>query len=225
MRIGSEAPKRRTHSSSRHESQGTCRDSATSNRHRRLVTSGRTRPKLWGAFSVLHSLCRTQNNAVWYNALPHKPPQGDQNLARQGHDHGLASTASVLGAGSKPPRQGAVLLVQKEPPCQLNHASSDSSIARTGQIEFTTATLHIRRVKQGSPSTHPILGDELRALRRLQREQEPKSPFVFTSERGAPFSTAGFARMVERAGREANLAFKAHPHMLRHACGYEQIGR
>jgi len=37
----------------------------------------------------------------------------------------------------------------------------------------------------GTPSTHPIVGDELRALRRLQREQEPKSPFVFTSERGA----------------------------------------
>ena len=85
---------------------------------------------------------------------------------------------------------------------------------------ISTATLHVRRVKQGTPSTHPILGDELRALRRLQREQEPKSPFVFTSERGAPFSTAGFARMVERAGREAKLAFKAHPHMLRHACGY-----
>ena len=91
---------------------------------------------------------------------------------------------------------------------------------RWDQVEFATATLHVRRVKQGTPSTHPILGDELRALRRLQREQEPKSPFLFTSERGAPFSTAGFARMVERAGREANLAFKAHPHMLRHACGY-----
>ena len=64
---------------------------------------------------------------------------------------------------------------------------------------------HVRRVKQGSPSTHPILGDELRSLRRLQREQEPKSPFVFTSERGAPFSTAGFARMIERAGAEANF--------------------
>ena len=91
---------------------------------------------------------------------------------------------------------------------------------RWAQVEFATATLHVRRVKQGTPSTHPILGDELRALRRLQREQEPKSPFVFTSERGAPFSTAGFARMVERAGREAKLAFKAHPHMLRHACGH-----
>jgi hypothetical protein len=42
--------------------------------------------------------------------------------------------------------------------------------------------------------------DELRALRRLQREQEPRSPFVLTSERGGPFTTAGFARMVERAG-------------------------
>jgi len=65
------------------------------------------------------------------------------------------------------------------------------------QVDFRTASLHVRRVKQGTPSTHPILGDELRALRRLQREQEPKSPFVFTSERGAPFTSAGFARMVD----------------------------
>jgi len=91
---------------------------------------------------------------------------------------------------------------------------------RWDQVEFKTAILHVRRVKQGTPSSHPILGEELRALRRLQREQEPKSPFVFTSERGAPFSTAGFARMIERAGVDAKLAFKAHPHMLRHACGY-----
>jgi type 1 fimbriae regulatory protein FimB/type 1 fimbriae regulatory protein FimE len=60
----------------------------------------------------------------------------------------------------------------------------------------------------------------LRALRRLQREQDPKSPFVFTSERGAPFTTAGFARMVERAGTAAEFGFKVHPHMLRHACGF-----
>ncbi|MEY9134828.1 hypothetical protein ACVIWV_008650 [Bradyrhizobium diazoefficiens] len=91
---------------------------------------------------------------------------------------------------------------------------------RWDQIEFSTATLHVRRVKQGTPSTHPILGDELRALRKLQREQKPKSPFVFTSERGTPFTTAGFARMVERAGVTVELNFKAHPHMLRHACGY-----
>jgi hypothetical protein len=43
---------------------------------------------------------------------------------------------------------------------------------------------------------------------------------VFTSERGSPFTTAGFARMVERVGVAARLDFKAHPHMLRHACGF-----
>jgi integrase len=98
--------------------------------------------------------------------------------------------------------------------------ASELADLRWDQVEFATATMHVRRVKQGTPSTHPILGDELRALRRLECAQKPKSPFVFTSERGAPFGTAGFARMVERAGIHAKLAFKAHPHMLRHACGY-----
>jgi integrase len=91
---------------------------------------------------------------------------------------------------------------------------------RWDQIDFSAATLHVRRVKRGTPATHPIMGDELRALRRLQREQHPKSLFVFTSERAGPFTTAGFARMLERTGAEAKLALKVHPHMLRHACGF-----
>jgi len=91
---------------------------------------------------------------------------------------------------------------------------------RWDQVDFNAATLAVRRAKKGTPSTHPIRGDELRALRRLARAQDPKSPFVFTSERGAPFTTAGFARMVERAGALAGFEFKAHPHMLRHACGF-----
>jgi integrase len=66
---------------------------------------------------------------------------------------------------------------------------------------------------------HPLTGREMRALRRLQREA-PTSPFMFVSERGAPFTTAGFARMIERAATSAKLDIKVHPHMLRHACGY-----
>jgi type 1 fimbriae regulatory protein FimB/type 1 fimbriae regulatory protein FimE len=90
---------------------------------------------------------------------------------------------------------------------------------RWDQVEFNAAVLHVRRVKNGTASTHPLRGDELRALRRLQRESET-SPFVFVSERGSPFTTAGFARMIERAAASAGLELKAHPHMLRHACGY-----
>jgi len=52
-----------------------------------------------------------------------------------------------------------------------------------------------------------------------QRESVPSS-FVFVSERGTPFTTGGFARMIERAAVGAGLELKAHPHLLRHACGY-----
>jgi len=63
-----------------------------------------------------------------------------------------------------------------------------------------------------------LQGDEMRALRELKRSAD--SLFVFTSDRGAPFSTAGFAKLIERAGITAKLGYKALPHMLRHASGY-----
>jgi integrase len=47
---------------------------------------------------------------------------------------------------------------------------------RWDQLDFRTANVHVVGSKQGTPSTHPILGDELRALWRLHREQEPSRP-------------------------------------------------
>jgi site-specific recombinase XerD len=91
---------------------------------------------------------------------------------------------------------------------------------RWEQIDFNQAVLHVRRVKKGTPSTHPLTGRELRGLRRLEREAAIKSPFVFVSERASPLSPAGFARMLERATVTARIEIKAHPHMLRHACGF-----
>ena len=85
-------------------------------------------------------------------------------------------------------------------------------------VEFESATLHIRRAKGGTTGTHPLLGDEMRALRTLKREA--KSPFIFVSERGAPFTVAGLAKLIERAGNAAKIGFKVHPHMLRHAAGF-----
>ena len=86
-------------------------------------------------------------------------------------------------------------------------------------IEFETGTVYVRRAKGGQEATHPLLGDESRALRELKRQSA--SPFVFASERGGPFTPSGFAKLLARAGDEAKIGFKVHPHMLRHACGYE----
>jgi hypothetical protein len=38
------------------------------------------------------------------------------------------------------------------------------------QVDFAAAVLHVRRVKKGTPATHPLRGDEMRALRKLQRD-------------------------------------------------------
>ena len=87
------------------------------------------------------------------------------------------------------------------------------------QVELNTGRLHVRRSKRGTPSVHPIQGDELRALRRLQREQPP-GPHVFTSERGGPMTPKSFHTLISRLGERAGMPFPIHPHMLRHACGF-----
>jgi hypothetical protein len=81
-----------------------------------------------------------------------------------------------------------------------------NSVTAFAGLTAGNAGLHVRRV------------NEIRALRELKRATE--SPFVFVSERGAPFATSGFAKMVARVGVEARFKFRVHPHMLRHACGY-----
>ena len=92
---------------------------------------------------------------------------------------------------------------------------------RWDAIDFAHGRLHVSRLKGSAESVHPLSGRELRALRRLKREQDPASPFIFTSERGAPFTPAGFRKMIARLGIAADLGFAAHPHMLRHACGFK----
>ncbi len=80
--------------------------------------------------------------------------------------------------------------------------------------------MHVRRVKNGSPSTHPITGQEARTLRPVLAEF-PDSKYVFTTERLGPLSASAMRRIVARAGRLAGLKFPVHPHQLRHSCGYK----
>ena len=79
---------------------------------------------------------------------------------------------------------------------------------------------HVRRLKNGNASTHPIHGPELRALRRLQRDY-PDSPYVFTGERKGPLTPSSVRKIVARAGKAGGMPFPIHPHMFRHAAGYK----
>ena len=90
---------------------------------------------------------------------------------------------------------------------------------RWDQLDLSAGSIHVNRLKNGSPSVHPLRGPELRALRRVKREYP--GPYVFTSERKGPITDSGVRKIVARAGRLAVLPFAVHPHMLRHACGYK----
>ena len=90
---------------------------------------------------------------------------------------------------------------------------------RWDQVELGQGRLHVVRAKNGTSSSHPLRGPEIRALRRLRREY-PDSPYLFVTERRGPLTTSTARKVIARAGREAGIPFPVHPHMLRHACGF-----
>jgi type 1 fimbriae regulatory protein FimB/type 1 fimbriae regulatory protein FimE len=88
------------------------------------------------------------------------------------------------------------------------------------EIHFDDGTLLVRRVKNGRESRHFLEGDEIRQLKQLQRESLA-SRFVFCSERDGPLSNRSVHHIVQKAGEVAKLPFSIHPHMLRHAKGFQ----
>ncbi len=89
---------------------------------------------------------------------------------------------------------------------------------RWDQVDLKQGHLHVTRLKNGTPSTHPLRGPEIRALRRLKRDYV--GPYLFVTERGGPVAASTVRKLVARAGKKAGLEFPVHPHMLRHATGF-----
>jgi type 1 fimbriae regulatory protein FimE len=97
---------------------------------------------------------------------------------------------------------------------------SEITALRWDQVDLSQGLLRVNRSKNGTASTHPLGGPEIRALRRLQRDY-PETPYVFLTERRGPLTDSSVRKMIARAGATAKLGLPVHPHMLRHACGYK----
>ena len=91
---------------------------------------------------------------------------------------------------------------------------------RREQVDLRQGLLHVRRRKHGLPSTQPLRGPEIRALRQVLRDY-PETPYVFVSERKARLTDSTFRKLVARAGEAAKLGMPLHPHMLRHSTGFK----
>ncbi|MBH2766594.1 tyrosine-type recombinase/integrase [Serratia marcescens] len=85
--------------------------------------------------------------------------------------------------------------------------------------------LLVRRLKGGLSTVHPILAEENIMLQRWlhERRQLPgyDTPWLFITRQGGRLSRQRFYQLLRRSGTHAQLPLRVHPHMLRHACGYE----
>ena len=87
------------------------------------------------------------------------------------------------------------------------------------QVNFKKGLMHVTRLKGGTPSTHPLSGVEIRALRALHRKSE--THFIFSTNRGGPMAPRTAHAIVAKAGQRAGFPYSIHPHMLRHSTGYQ----
>lgn len=149
------------------------------------------------------------------------PPRRISNRERRSREHLTPDEVEeLMDAAGKLGRHGhrdrtLILLAYR-------HALRVSELValRWDQTDLKQGLLHIIRSKNGTPSTHPVRGPEIRALRRLKRDY-PDTPYVFVTERKGPLTTSAVRKLLARAGDKAGIQFPVHPHMLRHACGYK----
>jgi integrase len=149
------------------------------------------------------------------------PPRRVKNRERRAREHLTPQEVEkLIHAASRAGRHGhrdATLIL-----LGYRHGLRVSELValRWDQIDLEQGLLHVSRLKNGVPSSHPLRGPELRALRRLRREQGI-SAYVLTTERRSAMTDSSVRKIIARAGQEAHLGFPVHPHMLRHACGFK----
>jgi type 1 fimbriae regulatory protein FimB/type 1 fimbriae regulatory protein FimE len=143
-----------------------------------------------------------------------KKPHGTRKHLTAGEVEQLRRAAGRLGRNGE--RDALMILMA------FRHGLRCSEVVslRWDQVDFDRRVLYVARKKRGIPSTHPLTRLELTGLRKLEPASERKGT-IFKSERKGPLSERSFHHLVARAGREVGLHFDVHPHMFRHACGYE----
>lgn len=100
---------------------------------------------------------------------------------------------------------------------------SEACRLKLDQVDTESRVLHVARLKGGLSTTHPLRGDELRAIGAWLKERarmKPAGKTFFVSEQRTPLHLSTVDLALRKYGALASLPLLAHPHMLRHACGF-----
>jgi hypothetical protein len=83
---------------------------------------------------------------------------------------------------------------------------SEATRMRRSQLDVKRARLWVARLKNALSVEHPIAGDELRAVKRYLATRKDTLPWLFVSEREAPFTRQAVNYIVAQAGDRAASA-------------------
>ncbi|KAA1144489.1 tyrosine-type recombinase/integrase [Citrobacter portucalensis] len=91
-------------------------------------------------------------------------------------------------------------------------------------LDLGGLSVYVRRLKNSLSTQHPLFDEELPALTRWlnvrSRWRDADSGWLFLSQKGGPLSRHQVRLLLKRYGEMAGVSIPAHPHMLRHGCGY-----
>ena len=102
---------------------------------------------------------------------------------------------------------------------------SEACRLKLDQVDAESRVLHVARLKGGLSTTQPLRGEELRAISAwLKERSRMKVPYMvktfFVSEQRKPLHRSTVNLLLEKYSAAASLPVIAHPHMMRHACGF-----
>lgn len=100
---------------------------------------------------------------------------------------------------------------------------SEACALQLDQVDVESGILHVARLKNGLSTTHPLRKEELRAIKAwLPERAKMKAPgkTFFLSQYRKPLNRRSVWLAIRKYGELAGLPLSAHPHMLRHACGF-----
>jgi type 1 fimbriae regulatory protein FimB len=100
---------------------------------------------------------------------------------------------------------------------------SEACQMKLDQVDTESRVLHVARLKAGLSTTQPLRGDELRAIAAWLRDRarmRPTGRTFFISEQRKPLHRSTVNLALRKYSAAASLPLLAHPHMLRHACGF-----
>ena len=100
---------------------------------------------------------------------------------------------------------------------------SEACGLKLAQVDTESRVLHVARLKKGLSTTQPLRADEIKSIKAwlaIRAKMKPDGDAFFISERRAALSRKRAWAAIRDYGELAGLPLPAHPHMLRHACGF-----